>query len=53
MLMYEALIRARMREDQRRAHQQQLARRLATARRWQRLARFAERRARHAAERLP
>lgn len=52
MLMHEALARDRMREDQRRAHQQRLARRLATARRWQRLARFADRRARRAAERL-
>ncbi|MGH3695481.1 MAG: hypothetical protein ACRDRX_16090 [Pseudonocardiaceae bacterium] len=52
MLMHEALARDRMRDDQRRARNERLARRLAAARRWQRLARYADRRARRAAERL-
>jgi hypothetical protein len=52
MLLHEVLARDRMRDDQRRARQALLARRLATARRWQRLARYADRRARRAAERL-
>ena len=52
MLMHEALARDRMREDQRRAHLERVARRLTAARRWQRLARYAERRARNAAARL-
>jgi hypothetical protein len=52
MLLHEILVRERMRDDQRRARQEWLARRLATARRWQRLARYADRRARRAAERL-
>ncbi|MDQ2879932.1 MAG: hypothetical protein M3Y48_01400 [Actinomycetota bacterium] len=52
MLLYEVLARDRMRDDQHRARREQLARRLVTARRWQRLARYAERRARRAAERL-
>ena len=52
MLLHEALTRARMREDQRRASQERLARRLAVARRWQRLARYVDRRARRAASRL-
>jgi hypothetical protein len=52
MLLHEALSRARMREDQRRASQERLARRLVTARRWHRLAQFATRRARRATARL-
>ncbi|MGH4008350.1 MAG: hypothetical protein ACRDTH_09400 [Pseudonocardiaceae bacterium] len=52
MLLHEVLARARMREDQRRASQERLARRLAAARRWDRLARYADRRARRAASRL-
>ena len=52
MLLYETLARIRMREDQRRAAHQRLVGRLATVRRWQRLARYAERRARRAAARL-
>ncbi|HEY2725192.1 MAG TPA: hypothetical protein VGI84_10950 [Pseudonocardiaceae bacterium] len=52
MLLHEALARSRMREDQRRASTQRLARRLATARRWRRLARYADQRARRAAARL-
>lgn len=52
MLLHEILARTRMREDQRRATQQRLAGRLATVRRWQRLARFANRRAGRAAARL-
>lgn len=45
MLLHEVLARARMREDQQQAHQYRLARKLAIARRWRRLARYAERRA--------
>ena len=52
MLLHEILARTRMREDQHRATQQRLASRLATVRRWQRLARYADRRARRAAGRL-
>lgn len=52
MLMYEVLARDRMRADQEWASQQRLARRLVAARRWQRLARFADHRARRATERL-
>ncbi|HEX2297487.1 MAG TPA: hypothetical protein VHH34_03040 [Pseudonocardiaceae bacterium] len=52
MLLHEILARTRMREDQRRASAARLAARLAAVRRWQRLARYAERRARHAASRL-
>lgn len=52
MLLYEVLARDRMRDDQRRARQTLLASRLTAARRWQRLARYADRRARRAAERL-
>lgn len=47
MLLQEELARARMQESQRTAAQERLARRLASARRWQRLARWA---ARHASE---
>jgi hypothetical protein len=43
MLLHEVLARERMRDDQHRARQERLARRLATARRWQRLARYADR----------
>lgn len=52
MLLQEMLARDRMREDQRRANQARLARRLAAVRRWRRLARYADRRARRFAERL-
>jgi len=52
MLLYEMLVRARMRDDQRRASQERLARRLAAARRWHRLARYADQRARRAASRV-
>lgn len=52
LLMYEALARARMCEDQRRAHEARLARRLTTARRWRRLAGYATRRAARAAAML-
>lgn len=52
MLQHEVLARDRMREDQHHACQERLARRLTTARRWQRLARYADQRARRAAERL-
>ncbi|MGH4015999.1 MAG: hypothetical protein ACRDSL_19170 [Pseudonocardiaceae bacterium] len=52
MLLHEILARTRMREDQRRATQARLASRLSTVRRWQRLARYAERRAHRAAARL-
>ena len=52
MLLYEVLIRARMRDDQRRASQERLARRLTAARRWHRLARYADRQARRAASRV-
>jgi hypothetical protein len=47
LLMHEDLARARMRESQRAAAQWRLARRLTSARRWNRLARWASR---HAAE---
>ncbi|MGH3938706.1 MAG: hypothetical protein ACRDTG_08710 [Pseudonocardiaceae bacterium] len=52
MLLYEVLARVRMREDQRHATQQRLAGRLITVRRWQRLARYADLRARRASARL-
>jgi hypothetical protein len=52
MLLYEVLARDRMHDDQRRARQALLVSRLTVARRWQRLARYADRRARRAAERL-
>lgn len=47
MLLQEDLARARMRESQRSAAEWRMARRLASARRWSRLARWA---ARHATE---
>ncbi|SHG37521.1 hypothetical protein [Streptoalloteichus hindustanus] len=49
MLMHEAMARTRMREAQRWAGQQRLARRLASVHRWEWLARFAARRAGRAA----
>jgi hypothetical protein len=52
MLLQEVIARDRMRDDRRRTQQAQLVRRLAAVRRWQRLARYADRRARRAAERL-
>lgn len=45
MLLQEDLARARMRESQRVAAQERLARRLASARRWNRIARWAAARA--------
>lgn len=45
MLLHEILARTRMREDQRRAREARLARRLVSARRWHRLAGYASRRA--------
>ena len=45
MLLHEELARARMRESQRVAAQQRLARRLATVNRWRKLASWASRRA--------
>lgn len=52
MLLHEVLARTRMREDQRRATEARLAGRLAAVRRWQRIARYAERRASRAAARM-
>jgi hypothetical protein len=52
MFIHEALARERMREDQSRACQERLARRLAAVRRWQRLVRYAERQAYRAAAQL-
>jgi hypothetical protein len=52
MLLHEVIARDRMRDDQHRARQAQLAKQLAAVRGWQRLARYADRRARRAAERL-
>lgn len=52
MLLHEALVRARMREDQRVAREARLARRLVSARRWRRLAGYAYRRASRAAAEL-
>ncbi|MDQ3155030.1 MAG: hypothetical protein M3R63_25945 [Actinomycetota bacterium] len=49
MLFHDALARARMREDQQYARQARLARRLASARRWRRIAGYAGRRAHRAA----
>jgi hypothetical protein len=45
MLLHEDLARARMREAQRAAESQRLARMLSSARRWERLAAWAQRRA--------
>ncbi len=52
MLLHEVLSRTRMREDQRRAREARLARRLASARRWRRIAGYASRRASRAAAAL-
>ena len=52
VILQKMLARERMRDDQHRAKQEWLARRLAAARRRQRLARRAERRASRTAERL-
>ena len=49
MLLHEALARDRMREDQHHAREARLARRLASIRRWRRLAGYASRRASRAA----
>ncbi len=49
LLLYEALARARMCEEQRRAGEARLARRLTAARRWRWLARYTSRRAARAA----
>jgi|GEM_PF-4895089 len=48
MLLEEALARSRMREAEHAAHQYRQARRLASARTWQRLAGWTARRAAHA-----
>lgn len=45
MLLYEALARIRMREPREAARRDWMARQLVVARRWARLARFADRRA--------
>jgi hypothetical protein len=45
MLLHEALARSRMQEAQRAASEWALAREVTAGRRWERLARFAERRA--------
>lgn len=52
MLLYERLARERMREAEQEARQQRLVRRLNSARRWQRLSAWAERRANRAQELL-
>lgn len=49
MLLHEELARARMRESQRAAAEMRMARRLSSARRWERLARWTSRRAARAA----
>jgi hypothetical protein len=49
MLLQEELARARMRESQRAAAEMRMARRLSSARRWERLAKWASRRAARAA----
>jgi hypothetical protein len=49
MLLQEELARARMRESQRAAAEMRMARRLSSARRWERLAAWTSRRAAHAA----
>ena len=48
MLLHEALARSRMQEAQRAAQEWALVREATAGRRWERLARFAERRAAHA-----
>jgi hypothetical protein len=52
VLLHEDLARARMRESQRTAADERLARRLSTARRWQRLATWAGRHATTSTESL-
>ena len=52
MLLHEALTRTRMCEDQRWASRARLARQLVAVRRWQWLARYADRRANRMAARL-
>jgi hypothetical protein len=52
MLMHEALARARMQEAEQAAQQYRLARRVAAARRWQRLAAWAASRAARANDNL-
>lgn len=49
MLLQEELARARMRESQRVAAEMRIARRLSSARRWERLAKWTSRRAARAA----
>lgn len=49
MLLQEELARTRMRESQRAAAEMRMARRLSSARRWERLARWTSRRAARAA----
>jgi hypothetical protein len=49
MLLQEELARARMRESQREAAEMRMARRLSSARRWERLAKWTSRRAARAA----
>lgn len=52
MLLHEILARTRMREDQHRAGTARLARRLTAIHRWQRFARYADRRAAQLQSRL-
>jgi hypothetical protein len=52
MLLYENLARERMREAEQDASEQRLVRRLNSARRWQRLSVWAERRAKRAQDLL-
>jgi hypothetical protein len=48
MLIYENLARERMREAEQSAHHARLVRRLSSAKRWERLSKWVERRARRA-----
>lgn len=52
MLLNENLARSRSRQAEREAHQRRLVRRLAAARRWNRLAEWASRRSERAVEAL-
>jgi len=52
MLLYENLARERMREAEQNAAEQRLVRRLNSAKRWQRLSRWAARRAKRAQDLL-
>lgn len=52
MLLYEDLARERMREAERVAREQHLVRRLSAAKRWQRVAAWAARRAKRATDQL-